>query len=109
MASFADRQPEKIETVSDRIIAKLDKEYPEYRDFQEIVEERRHEVDIIPYTILISTEENEFDMHCIDTEKEVQDYIREMLNEQSGWSVAHIFHNGIEIEFEINIMLIEKK
>ena len=105
MASFADELPEKIETISDRIIAKLDKEYPEYRDFQECVEERRHEVDTIPYTILISTEENEFDMHCIDTEQEVKDYIRETLGEQSGWSVAHIFHNGKEIEYEVEIIL----
>jgi len=105
MASFADDSVSN----SDRIITKLDKEYPEYRDFQEIVEAQRHEVDIIPYVIFISTEENEFDMHCIDTEKEVKDYIKETLGEQSGWSVAHIFYNGKEIEYEINIMLIDKK
>ena len=105
MAKFADEKLEKIETISDRIISKLDKEYPEYRDFQELIEERKHEVDIIPYTILISTEENEFDMHCIDTEQEVKDYIKETLGEQSGWSVAHIFHNGKEIEYEVEIIL----
>jgi hypothetical protein len=109
MARFMDTQPEKIETISDRIISKLDKEYPEYREFQELIEERRHEVDIIPYIILISTEENECDMHCIDTDEEVKDYIKETLGEQSGWSVAHIFHSGKEIEYEINIMLIDKK
>jgi hypothetical protein len=48
-------------------------------------------------------------MHCIDTEKKVKDYIRETLGEQSGWSVAHIFHNGKEIEYEVIIELIEKK
>ena len=105
MARFADEQPEKSETNSSRIIAKLDKEYPEFRDFQEIVEAQRHEVDIIPYTIFISTEENEFDMHCIDTEEEVKNYIIETLNEQSGWSIAHIFHNGKEIEYEVEIIL----
>jgi len=109
MAKFADGQPVEPTKNSERIIAKLDKEYPEYRDFQELIDERRHEVDIIPYTVLISTEENEFDMHCIDTDEEVKDYIKETLGEQSGWSVAHIFYNGKEIEYEINIMLIDKK
>jgi hypothetical protein len=105
VAKFADEKPEKIETISDRIIAKLDKEYPEYRDFQELVEEHRHEVDIIPYTILISTEENEYDMHCFNTADEVIDYIKTTLNEQSGWSVTHIFYNGNELEYEVNIIL----
>ena len=103
-----DNQSEKSIKNSDKIISKLDKEY-EFDEYQEMVRERAHEINIIPYLILISTEENEFDMHCIDTDEEVKDYIKETLGEQSGWSVAHIFYNGKEIEYEINIMLIDKK
>lgn len=90
---------------SDRIITKLNKEYPEYRDFQELVEAEIYGVNSNPYVIFISTEENEYDMHCIATNEEVKDYIRETLNEQSGWSIAHIFYNGKEIEYEVEIIL----
>jgi hypothetical protein len=105
MAHFADDN-RTIEKNSDKILAKLDLEY-EFDEYQEMVMERRNEIDTIPYLILISTEENEYDMHCLNTADDVKNYITETLGEQSGWAISHIYHNGVEIEYNITVNLEE--